>query len=287
MEFSGWGRVWEDDTGKHRVVADLVEAGSKAVTLEGLNGHTIDVPIERLSNVDRKYVKDRQSSSKLPKRFTAKVIGVLDGDTVDVLLSKRSYRIRLTGIDAPEKSQDFGNKSKKYLSELVFGKVVSGVTESTDRYGRNLCSLTVNGERIDLAMLRKGLAWHYLKYSKDPLRVNAEIKAIAEQRNLWSERGAVPPWNWRRWGAGQRSAWLAEKNGGVTSTRPPPLPQRSSLTSSTKRKDYDRSSEATRSHWLNTNSNVRHNSSCRWFGHTKNGRPCGANEGKGCGKCGG
>ena len=294
MEFTGWGRVWEDATGKHHTVADLVAVVGDSVELEKTDGKTVTVPLEKLSKADRVYAESRRKLSEaLPEKFSVKVIGILDGDTIDVLLNRRQYRIRLAGIDAPEKSQAFGNKAKKHLGELVFGKWVTGVTESTDRYGRSVCLVFVNGVRVDHDMLENGLAWHYLKYSDDPLRAAFEAEAKAFKRNIWSESGPIPPWDWRKWGTAKRKHWLAtgeikeppaEKPPVVMAEKPPKVKQ--PIVSKPEPPPV-RKVAPKLDHWLNTKGNVRHNSGCRWYRNTKHGRMCSGTEGKACGQCGG
>ena len=281
MDHTGWGRVWEDNTGKHRTIADLVEVHEDTVTLQGINGKEFSVSLDRLSKADRKYAEARQSSDVLPDRFYAKVIAVTDGDTVKVLLNKRQYKIRLSGIDAPETGQAYGSKSKKLLSSLVFGKFVSGVTEDTDKYGRNVCTLSIEGKRTDYSMLEAGLAWHYVKYSSDSKRGDYEREAKEKKINLWSESGPIEPWEWRRWGSAKRKAWLAQQSGATLSPRPPP---KSSFTSTTETK---RPAVGIGSYWLNTNSYKRHNAGCRWYRNTSKGRMCSGSEGTGCKICGG
>ena len=273
MEFTGWGRVWEDKKGTHHVIADLVEVTENVVVLEKANGQKITVPIDRLSKVDRGYAESRRKlSGALPEKFTGKVVAVADGDTVTVLLNRRQYKVRLAGIDAPEKGQAFGTKSKRHLASLVHTKQVSGVTESTDRYGRNVCLLNVGSLRVDHEMLKSGLAWHYLKYSDDETRTKLETEAKLAKRNLWSENAPVKPWEWRRWGAAKRKQYVAGKEKAPV-VAAPAIPKKEV--------------KLTMSHWLNTKSKVRHNPGCRWFGKTKKGRMCTANDGKPCGQCGG
>ena len=198
MKFTGWGRTWTDSTGENQVIADLTSFTKESAAFVGLNGNAFEVPLNLLSEMDQRFINDRRRSKKLPERFRAKVIGVMDGDTIEVLLYDRPFRIRLLGIDAPESDQDFGSRSKQKLGELAFGKMIVGFTEDQDDYGRNLCLLAVDGIRVDYEMLREGLAWHYTHYSDDPIRAALESEAIADKRNLWSGKGQLPPWEYRR-----------------------------------------------------------------------------------------
>ena len=140
------------------------------------------------------------------------VVGIQDGDTITVLdSSKTTHKIRLTGIDAPEKKQPFGNASKQSLSDMVYERNVTIEYEKDDRYGRKLGKVLVNGQDANLAQVRAGLAWHYKKYQKEqPLEdrleyTRAEAKAKEAGRGLWKDGQAVPPWEFRKAGFRSRS----------------------------------------------------------------------------------
>ena len=293
MERTGWGRVWEDKSGKHHTVADLVEVVEDAIVLEKVDGKRIVIALDKLSKRDRKYAEARRTDHVgLPERFQGKVVGVHDGDTVTVLLNRRQHKVRLGGIDSPERGQAFGTKSKKHLANLVHGKTVDGIYEETDRYGRSICRLEIDGKRVDYEMLRTGLAWHHSKYSSDQKRQDYEDQARAAKLNIWSESGPIPPWEWRKWGSDKRRQYVEDKSKKTDSAANTTTTSAgiSSLTSS--RGDdttttVSASSSAELTHWLNTNGNVRHNRNCRWCKNTKRGRMCGPNEGRACGKCGG
>lgn len=133
------------------------------------------------------------------------VVGVSDGDTVTVLDSdQQQHKIRLSGIDAPEKSQPFGAASKQSLSELLFNKSVVVVWDKHDRYGRTVGKIIVGGQDINLQQIRRGMAWHYKAYAHEqPVEDResydeAERQARAGLRGLWREPSPMPPWNYRR-----------------------------------------------------------------------------------------
>jgi endonuclease YncB( thermonuclease family) len=139
--------------------------------------------------------------------MAGKVIGVLDGDTVEVLdASKTIHRIRLAGIDAPEKAQPFGQRSKEHLSELVFGKQVDVQAGKSDKYGRTVGKAVVKGVDANLEQLKSGFAWHYKQYSAEQsvsdrgLYSTAEEKARRTQFGLWRDHKPMPPWEWRHGG---------------------------------------------------------------------------------------
>nr|SPS06242.1 Uncharacterized endonuclease [Candidatus Nitrotoga fabula] len=134
-----------------------------------------------------------------------RVVGISDGDTVTVLdASKTQYKIRLQGIDAPEKKQAFGNKSKESLSAWLFNNQVTVEYSKKDKYGRILGKILVNGIDANLEQIKAGMSWHYKKYQNEQsdddrkLYAQAEAKAQEEKRGLWIDTDPVPPWEWRR-----------------------------------------------------------------------------------------
>ncbi len=134
-----------------------------------------------------------------------KVVGVTDGDTVTVLdNSNTMHKIRLMGIDAPEKNMPFGQQSKQNLSNLIFNKQVLIEFNKKDRYGRTVGKITFNGLDINLEQVKSGMAWHYKKYqneqvSEDRLAyANAEDEARLAKQGLWSDPSPLPPWDWRK-----------------------------------------------------------------------------------------
>lgn len=133
--------------------------------------------------------------------LSGKVIGISDGDTITILKDKTQMKIRLYGIDAPEKSQAFGTKSKQYLSDLIFGKEVRVKTYRNDRYGRTLGEIYVGEGRLSVnaEMVKAGFAWWYQKYTPERLDLKAlEDEARKERRGLWADPHAIPPWEFRR-----------------------------------------------------------------------------------------
>tara|TARA_R110000822_G_scaffold301108_1_gene424768 strand:+ start:832 stop:1275 length:444 start_codon:yes stop_codon:yes gene_type:complete len=130
--------------------------------------------------------------------FSAQVIGIADGDTLTVLEDNKPLKIRLANIDAPEKKQAFGERSKQSLSELCFGKDAQYVTQTIDRYGRTVAVVTCDGVQVNRAQVERGLAWTYTRYSKDSSLPAIEAEARANQTGLWSDENPVPPWEFRR-----------------------------------------------------------------------------------------
>ena len=132
------------------------------------------------------------------------MIGVIDGDTIDVLTAKfETLRIRLSGIDAPELGQAFGRNAKAALSSLAFTRQVTIEWHKRDRYGRLVGKVTLEGRDIALEMLTLGMAWHYRQFETaqrvaDRGRYQAaEKQARAARRGLWSDAAPEPPWEYR------------------------------------------------------------------------------------------
>lgn len=132
--------------------------------------------------------------------ITGCVVGISDGDTITVLddMDKGRFRVRLYGIDAPEKRQAFGNKAKGYLSGLIFSKQVTVRYSSIDRYGRIVGRIYLDKKDISLAMLSAGYAWHYVSLDQTPEYATAEKQARGGRLGLWSDVSAVPPWVFRK-----------------------------------------------------------------------------------------
>jgi endonuclease YncB( thermonuclease family) len=129
--------------------------------------------------------------------WRARCVGVLDGDSIEVLRGGRSVQVRLSGIDAPERGQAFSSRAKQALGDLVSGREVEVAVETTDAYGRLVARVRVGGVDTSVEMVRRGLAWHYRRYSDDPALAGAEAAARVARVGLWSDPGAVPPWSYR------------------------------------------------------------------------------------------
>jgi endonuclease YncB( thermonuclease family) len=130
--------------------------------------------------------------------WTGEVVGVADGDTITVLRDRTPVKIRLYGIDCPEKGgQAFGNKAKRFTSEMVFKKRVEVKPVTQVRYGRTVAWVYVDGKNLCEELIKAGLAWHYKKYSSDRNLSELEIQARNKRVGLWSDPKAVPPWEYR------------------------------------------------------------------------------------------
>lgn len=143
-----------------------------------------------------------------------KVIGIADGDTLTILDGRRQrHRIRLDGIDAPERTQAYGRRARESLAALAHGRLAVADCAKIDRYGRAVCRVTIDGVDVGLEQLRRGLAWHYVGGVGDagnadnagkPADVvrtryaRAETRARSARAGLWSAPAPTPPWDYRR-----------------------------------------------------------------------------------------
>lgn len=132
--------------------------------------------------------------------FSGKCVAVIDGDTVDVMHNGKAERIRLEGIDAPEKSQAFGQKAKQIASSIVYGKDVAIQDKGKDKYGRTIGIVVIGNYTLNATMVRSGFAWHYKQYSKDPQLAQFEELARKEKKGLWQDPNPVAPWDYRHKG---------------------------------------------------------------------------------------
>lgn len=135
--------------------------------------------------------------------FEAKVVGIKDGDTIKVLdKDNKQIDIRLYGVDAPEKAQDFGNKAKEFTSDLVFSKVVQvDVITDKDRYGRSVAIISTDKYVLNEQLVLNGFAWYYAEYCKNDVcskYAALEKEAKAKKINLWSMPNALEPWKFRK-----------------------------------------------------------------------------------------
>ncbi len=139
------------------------------------------------------------ASQALAADFTGRVVGVSDGDTITVLHNGKGERIRLHGIDCPEKRQAFGKRAKQFTSNLVFAKTVTVQVVDRDRYGRTVgVVLLPDGRSLNHELVRAGFAWMYRRYTNDQSLSDLEEEARVAQRGLWVDAEPVPPWEWRR-----------------------------------------------------------------------------------------
>lgn len=134
-------------------------------------------------------------------QLKGKVVRIADGDTFTLLTEEnRQVKVRLYGIDCPEKAQDFGQVAKQFLSNQIFGKQVEVHEKNIDRYGRTIgIVFTDNPINVNEALIKVGLAWYYSDYDKNhPAWDSLEKQAREKKIGLWSQPNPIAPWNFRR-----------------------------------------------------------------------------------------
>jgi endonuclease YncB( thermonuclease family) len=132
------------------------------------------------------------------EEFTAKIIAVLDGDTVLMRREDGLMKIRLAEIDAPEKAQTFGETSKQSLSGMVLGKQVKVISQAVDQYGRLVAHLSVDGLDVNAEQIRRGMAWEYSNFHSNKALIALQEEARQAPRGLWAQSDPTPPWEWRK-----------------------------------------------------------------------------------------
>jgi micrococcal nuclease len=134
--------------------------------------------------------------------FIGKVVGVTDGDTITVLHNGKGKRVRLHGIDSPEKGQAFGQRAKQFTSALVFGKEVTLMVQDSDQYGRMIGEVKLlDGRVLNHELVKAGLAWWYRRYAPgDTMLEGLEKEARDAKQGLWVDPNPIPPWTWRKLG---------------------------------------------------------------------------------------
>ena len=142
------------------------------------------------------------------EQFTGKVVGISDGDTISVLREGKAVKVRLHGVDTPEKAQAFGTQAQKFTGELAFQQTVTVVIRDTDRYGRLVGEVLLpDGRSLNQELVKAGMAWWYRQYApNDTTLAQLEAEARTAKRGLWADAHPVPPWEWRK---GQRASSTA------------------------------------------------------------------------------
>lgn len=132
--------------------------------------------------------------------WPAQVVSVSDGDTLTVLHDGRQEKIRLYGVDSPEKDQEFGQKAKEIAKILITGRNVDVTTMAKDLYGRTVGLVSVDGQSLNEMLIQNGFAWVYRQYCKERFCsawLGLEERARQQKKGLWAGSNIVPPWEWR------------------------------------------------------------------------------------------
>lgn len=136
--------------------------------------------------------------------LSGQVVRIVDGDTVVLDVQGTRHRVRLAGIDAPERNQPWGDAATRELRRQVAGQEVIVEWSKRDRWKRLIGVIRLDGEDVNLHLVDRGLAWHYKRYAdeQDPgarsAYAAAQEAAERARRGLWSDPEPVPPWDWRK-----------------------------------------------------------------------------------------
>ena len=161
-------------------------------------------------------------SPDAPAATGDKVVAIKDGDTMELLRNGQTIKVRLYGVDSPEKDQDFGQRAKQFTSDLAFGKTVRLIEHNKDRYGRTVGTIILpDGRNLNEELVRNGFAWHYKDYSKDIKLANLEADARRYKRGLWAAPNPIAPWDFRK---DKRETSAAKKAEKEAATLTAPLP---------------------------------------------------------------
>lgn len=197
-------------------------------------------------------------------------IGVSDGDTVTLLLAgQQECKVRLWGIDAPEKRQACGQMAQKALSTLIDGQLVSVEMRGKDRNGRSIGKIYSRGVNINLRMVQLGMAWYFHRYAPGDLELQeAETAARTARAGLWRDAAPVPPWLWRKRRRGApATSMIAGQQAAAAATAP-------------------MQSTPTRPFWVSGTGKI-HAPGCRYYGKGRKGHFCTSPSGPNCKFCGG
>ena len=133
--------------------------------------------------------------------LTCLVIAIADGDTLTarckIPAGIENIKVRLAEIDAPEKGQAFGSRSKQHLAELCFEKAATVRPQTTDRYGRTVARIECEGTDASVEQVRSGMAWVFDKYVTDRSLYEIQAESRQAKRGLWADASPVAPWAWR------------------------------------------------------------------------------------------
>ena len=192
-------RPWVDHTGRNAVVAKLAGRQGDKIVFRRADGQRILADPQSLSLSDRTYAIQHTEKrvNELATVIIGKIVTVRDGDTIQIeTLEKKKFNVRLDGIDAPEKRQDFGKTATDWLARLINQTVrVEFVQE--DRYQRILGDIYIGDRWVNYELALAGMAWHYSRYNEDSQLAGAHAYAKSLKRGLWQQDEFIAPWDYR------------------------------------------------------------------------------------------
>jgi endonuclease YncB( thermonuclease family) len=139
------------------------------------------------------------SLNNYTQTIVGRVVGIMDGDTFKLITKDSTLlKVRLANIDCPEKKQPFSAKAKQFVSKAIFSRKVTIYVLKKDRYRRLIANVIYNDSlNLNHELVKNGLAWHYVKYSKDTMLQTFENNARIKKIGLWLDENPIAPWDWR------------------------------------------------------------------------------------------
>lgn len=172
--------------------------GSTRKNVDGLDNDRDGIACESNPSVSGSTRRKESRVEVSSRPFSGEVFRVIDGDTIVVSDVLKKVTIRLSEIDCPEKNQPFGLEATQFTSDLVLGKTVTLEVRSVDKYGRRVATVILpDGQNLNRALLKAGLAWWYAWFSSDLSLRDLEAEAREKKRGLWQKNNPVPPWDFR------------------------------------------------------------------------------------------
>lgn len=140
-----------------------------------------------------------QKESEKEEEITAKVIKVIDGDSIKVRTAEgKEYEIQIEGTDAPELKQEYGKESSEALKKMVFDSDVRVSWKKKDNFDRPLAQVYRGDKHINAEMISSGNAWHFKRYNQSQALADLEIQAKKEKKGLWKLENPITPWDYRK-----------------------------------------------------------------------------------------
>lgn len=130
--------------------------------------------------------------------FEAKVLAVMDGDTVFVKSGPFKAKLRLVNVDAPEKDQPYGKQSQESLQSLIGGKVIHVESKAVDKFGRTIALISIGDINVNEEQVRRGMAWAYSHSREGRIYARLQNEAQQAKRGLWQQANPQSPAQWRK-----------------------------------------------------------------------------------------
>jgi endonuclease YncB( thermonuclease family) len=138
------------------------------------------------------------TSAAFAESLEGTVVKIADGDTLTILVDQQQIKVRLSDIDAPERKQPFGARSRQHLASICYNQLAEINNHGKDRYGRVIGRVQCAGKDANAEQIRAGMAWVYDKYVTDRSLYGLQDAARSDRRGLWTDAKPVPPWEWRK-----------------------------------------------------------------------------------------